>query len=303
MTCLGERVKRRCVKQSRSWSRQCHRSHTTERERDGDEDRGVFTCTNDWYARGKISAINYVNKQTTTNRSVVREDFFRNFFFRFNLFGMWFQWFFLANIDSKDRGKRWRRRARHRCNFIRSADRSIRIIGTFDSTRLSAILLVNRVFSFIALSTVTITTDRTGPFLVNISDQNQSEDAEIEWRLFLLSHIVLYKGKSNRRKAISSLRRFVQGMSCPYRHSPAAIASNVTCNAWLRGICLDPSCSLRHSNAPVRPRSSRRISDYIIPVSASNGKQRNFMFLWKYSNWMFASRLYIYACSPSCKSS
>ncbi|CAF1161535.1 unnamed protein product [Adineta ricciae] len=39
----------------------------------------------------------------------------------------------------------------------------------------------------------------------------------------------------------------VKGPACPYRHNPLVLTCNVMCPAWLRGNCVDPACSLRHS--------------------------------------------------------
>ena len=41
---------------------------------------------------------------------------------------------------------------------------------------------------------------------------------------------------------------FVYGPSCPYRHSPVALACNVICQKWKQGNCPTPTCPFRHSN-------------------------------------------------------
>ncbi|UJR35487.1 hypothetical protein I4U23_028241 [Adineta vaga] len=44
-----------------------------------------------------------------------------------------------------------------------------------------------------------------------------------------------------------------KGVSCTYRHSPLALASNVICPLWTRGNCLDPACPHRHTTSSQRP--------------------------------------------------
>ncbi|CAF0848848.1 unnamed protein product [Adineta ricciae] len=51
----------------------------------------------------------------------------------------------------------------------------------------------------------------------------------------------------------------VKGPACPYRHNPLVLTCNVMCPAWLRGNCVDPACSLRHS-AIQRPTISNGVS-------------------------------------------
>lgn len=43
----------------------------------------------------------------------------------------------------------------------------------------------------------------------------------------------------------------LKGLACTYRHHPTARTCNVICQAWSRGNCTDPVCSLRHSNIQV----------------------------------------------------
>ncbi|UJR10445.1 hypothetical protein I4U23_014649 [Adineta vaga] len=50
-----------------------------------------------------------------------------------------------------------------------------------------------------------------------------------------------------------------KGPTCTYRHNPSVLTCNVMCPAWLRGNCINPSCTLRHS-AIQCPTSSNGIS-------------------------------------------
>ena len=38
-----------------------------------------------------------------------------------------------------------------------------------------------------------------------------------------------------------------QGDDCPYRHQPAALGNEITCELWEKGICSRKVCKFRHS--------------------------------------------------------